>query len=297
MLEYVTLAVALLGTGLAGWQDLKTSGVEDKYPVFIGVSGILIHLINSYLTGVWSGLYHSVIVGLAFLAFGYVMYFVRQWGEADVLILGAIGFLIPAPLSLFAINMPFYYYAAVFLATVFIVGGVYSVIYSLVLALRTPGFAAKFSKVLNSYSSCFLNLSVVLFVISVFAIRYVQDNFYALDDILLRQTVIIYVFFVIGFFLVAFSKTIDSFVFRQEVDTSDLCDGDVLAEKIDTDDSYYSKRLSGKFFVGLDMKDIEFIRKARKKVWIKEGIPFVPTFFFSIVFVWLFGNVFSFLLF
>ncbi|MCK5235118.1 MAG: hypothetical protein KAJ88_04700, partial [Candidatus Aenigmarchaeota archaeon] len=70
MFEYIILAIALLGTGFAGWQDLKTSGVEDKYPVFIGVSGILIHFVNSYLTGVWSGFYYSIIIGLAFLAFG-----------------------------------------------------------------------------------------------------------------------------------------------------------------------------------------------------------------------------------
>ncbi|MCK5042542.1 MAG: hypothetical protein KAR51_00810, partial [Candidatus Aenigmarchaeota archaeon] len=91
-------------------------------------------------------------------------------------------------------------------------------------------------------------------------------------------------------------KAIDSFVFRKEVDTSDLCEGDVLAEKIETKDSSYSKKLSGKLFIGLETEDIEFIRKTKKKVWIKEGIPFVPTFFFSIIFVWLFGNVFSFLL-
>ncbi len=296
MFEYIILAIALLGTGLAGWQDLKTSGVEDKYPVFIGVSGILIHLANSYLTGVWSGFYHSIIIGLAFLAFGYIMYFANQWGEADVLILGALGFLIPGSLSIFAISVPFPYYAAIFLATVFIVGGIYSLLYSFVLALRTPGFAARFSGTLESYSGRFLNLSVILFIISILAVRYVQDNFYFLSDILLRQTFVLYLFFAAGFVLVSFSKAIDSFVFRKEVDTSDLCEGDVLAEKIETKDSSYSKKLSGKLFIGLETEDIEFIRKTKKKVWIKEGIPFVPTFFFSVIFVWLFGNVFSFLL-
>ncbi len=296
MLEYITLAIALLGTGLAGWQDLKTSGVEDKYPVFIGVSGILIHLANSYLTGAWSGFYHSIIVGIVFLAFGYIMYFMNQWGEADVLLLGAIGFLIPEPLSIFAISIPFPYYAAIFLATVFIIGGIYSLAYSLILALRTPGFLARFLETLESYSARFLNLSVILFIISILAVRYVQDNFYFLSDILLRQTFVLYLFFAAGFVLVSFSKAIDSFVFRKEVDTSDLCEGDVLAEKIETKDSSYSKKLSGKLFIGLETEDIEFIRKTKKKVWIKEGIPFVPTFFFSVIFVWFFGNVFVFLL-
>ena len=36
---------------------------------------------------------------------------------------------------------------------------------------------------------------------------------------------------------------------------------------------------------GLSAKDIEKLRKAGKKVWIKEGIPFVPTFLIALLMV------------
>lgn len=295
MFEYVILAIALIGTGLAGWQDFKTTGVEDKYAVFMGLGGILIHLINSYLTGVWAGFYQSLIVGFVFLAFGYFMYYSHQWGEADVLILGALGFLIPTSLSIFAQSIVYPYYPFLFLATVFIVGGVYSILYSIGVAFRTKDFFKNVSDRLVSYSGIFLNVSVAMFIISIFSLSYVVDNLNVYIDLIARQFVMLYMFFIAGFFLIAFSRTIDKVAFRKQVNTSDLVEGDVLAENIAVSDNQYSKKLDGKLFVGLEADDIKMIRQMRKKVWVKEGIPFVPAFFFSVVFMWLFGNVFTFM--
>ena len=295
MFEYIILAIALIGTGLAGWQDFKTTGVEDKYAVFMGLGGILIYFINSYLTGIWTGFYQSLIVGSAFLIFGYLMYYSHQWGEADVLILGALGFLIPTSLSIFVHSLAFPYYPILFLATVFIIGGVYSILYSFWVAFRTDDFFKNLSDRLVSYSGTFLNLTVAIFIISIFSLGYVMNNLNVYIDLITRQFVLMYMFFIAGFVLIAFSKTIDKFAFRKQVDTSDLIEGDVLAENIVISDDKYSKKLDGKLFIGLEADDIKIIRQIRKKVWVKEGIPFVPAFFFSVVFMWLFGNVFTFM--
>lgn len=294
MLEYIIFAIALIGTGFAGWQDFKTTGVEDKYAVFIGVSGILISFFNSFITGVWSGFYYSIMSGVAFLIFGYIMYYSSQWGEADVLILGALGFLIPESLSFFAADIAYPYYSLVFLATIFIVGGIYSIIYSGVVAFKTKGFLNDFSRRLHLYSGTFLNFSVIIFIFSVLFLGYIKNNYLLYVDVAVQQLIMISVFYVIGFFLVTFSKTIDSLSFSRRVNVTDLCEGDVLAEKLDSNDDY-SKKLSGKLFIGLEKEDIAYIKTVRKQVLIKEGIPFVPAFFFSIIFMWLFGNVFVFM--
>lgn len=295
MFEYLILAIALVGTGLAGWQDFKTTGVEDKYAVFMGLGGILIHLINSYLTGVWSGFYHSLVVGFAFLIFGYFMYYSRQWGEADVLILGALGFLIPTSLSIFSKSLAYPYYPVLFLATVFIIGGAYSILYSIFVAFKTEDFFKRLLDLMVSYSGIFLNVSVLIFIVSVFSLSYVVNNLNVYIGLIVRQFFMMYIFFITGFCLIVFSKTIDKFAFRKQIDTSDLMEGDVLAENIIVKDNKYSKRLEGKLFVGLEADDIKIIRKLKDKVWVKEGIPFVPAFFFSVVFMWLFGNVFTFM--
>ncbi|MBW6462191.1 MAG: hypothetical protein K0B07_04045 [DPANN group archaeon] len=295
MFEYIILLIALVGTGLAGWQDFKTTGVEDKYAVFMGLGGIFIHLINSYITGVWSGFYYSLIVGFTFLVFGYIMYYSHQWGEADVLILGALGFLIPTSLSIFAKSLAFPYYPALFLATVFIIGGVYSIFYSVGVAFRTKDFFKKLTECLVSHSWIFLNVSVLIFIISIFSLSYVINNLNVYVDLIARQFLIIYMFFVAGFVLIAFSKTIDQFAFRKQVNTSDLIEGDVLAENIIFTDDKYSKKFKGKLFIGLEAEDIKSIRQIKDKVWVKQGIPFVPAFFFSVIFMWLFGNVFTFM--
>ncbi len=294
MLDYLVFSIALIGTALAGWQDFKTSGIEDKYAIFIGGSGILIYLANSIYTGVWTGLYHSIAVGIGFLAFGYIMYYANQWGEADVLILGALGFLIPASLSFFALQISFPYYALFFIATVFIVGGAYSILYSAGIALQTKGFFGKFIHVLEQYSNILLKLLVCLFIFSVLSIRYAQDHFFLFIDIMLRQLLLLHLLVIIGYVFICFAKTIDRYSFRRQVNVSDLCEGDVLAENLSGAD--VSKKLKGKLFAGLNSDDIKSICKIRKKVWIKEGVRFAPTFFFSLIFVWLIGNVFAILL-
>ena len=68
---------------------------------------------------------------------------------------------------------------------------------------------------------------------------------------------------------------------------SELKEGDVLAEKI------ASLGLSGKLFRGLEKNEIKKIQKARREVWIKEGIRYVPVFFITIVAMILYGDLLS----
>ncbi len=302
MYEFLLFFTGLLGTILAGLEDLKTSEISDKYAIIISLTGIIVHLYLSYIAwDVWPIL-KSISSGVAFLLFGYLMFYTKQWGEADVLILSSLGFLIPGPLSFFTLSVPYPYYLLYFLATVFLVGGVYSILYGMVLALRTDDFMDKYLSVLSGMKSFFRRISLLFVLFYLSFSFYLYDTYMISIDYLLVQFLFMSGIIITGFIMVVFAKAIDSSVFRKQIDVSELQEGDVLAECPDPEERQ-SKEVKdfldvyGGRFVGLEKKDIEYIRKHKDKVWIKEGIRFAPTFFLALLFVWLVGDVFSLLVF
>jgi len=47
---------------------------------------------------------------------------------------------------------------------------------------------------------------------------------------------------------------------------------------------------------GLSKKELEFLQRAKKKVLVKYGIPFVPAFLLTLLATILLGNLFEFLI-
>ncbi|MBW6451781.1 MAG: prepilin peptidase [DPANN group archaeon] len=289
MLEYLLLAVALIGTAAAGYIDLKTTEIPDYIPLFIGGSGLLIHLLYGLITGSWIGLQYSLGIGFGFLALGYIMFYTGQWGEADVLVLGALGFLIPLPLSIFHPSMINVYYPLIFILNVFLIGGIYSIIYAIVKTFMTKGVFTKFyNKVLTSKKG-FLVITIAYFAIFPTIVYLITKGlgFNPVFWLIIKQGVYFYPTILAVYILYIFTKILDSEAFRWTISTKDLQEGDVLAEDI----TYRGKKISSKLLVGLDAETIKILQKARKKVVIKGGICYAPTFFFTIIATVYLGNV------
>ncbi len=271
MFELILLVIALFGTAVAGWIDLKTTEVPDEIPLFIAASGVLLHLAHSFITGVWSEFISSILVGVLFLVLGYVLYYLGQWGEADVLILGALGFLIPQALSLFPSGTDSVLFPAVFLLNLFMVGGVYAILYAMVISFTNQQVFSSFFKDILSNAKELLVVAVVCVMLA----------------FLTKMTLLVLMTF--SFLLIyRFAKVLDKTAFKKLISTKKLKEGDVLAENIIAGRTKFSSRL----WVGLEKADIKKIQNLRKKVWIKEGIRYVPAFFFAILVTWLYGNTF-----
>ena len=95
MIGWLLLAVGLAGFGYAGWLDLKTTEFPDWIPYALIVSALAIRGGYSLLTWDFSFITNSIIWGLAFLGLGLGFYFLKQWGDGDAWLLGALGFLYP----------------------------------------------------------------------------------------------------------------------------------------------------------------------------------------------------------
>ncbi len=287
MFDWLLLTIALSGTALAGWIDLKTTEVPDEIPYFMIGSGLVLHFIHSLITGTWSGLLQSAGIGILFLGFGYILYYAGQWGEADVFVLGGVGFLMPQPLHMFNISgMSSQIFPLTLLINTFVVGGIYALVYALIVSLGKPEMFPQF---LKDIKSNFRRLLVILFVYLLCS--YAIALYLKID--LNTNMILLYIPLIASlFFLYRFAKVLDNVGFRKKIKTKDLRNGDVLAEKVKLRNAV----LSDKLWVGLEPEQIKHIQKIKKEIWIKEGIRFVPTFFLAILATWFCGDLLSYLI-
>ncbi|NOR85821.1 hypothetical protein GQ473_06915, partial [archaeon] len=253
-----------------------------------GVVGVFIHGYLAYLFGISYFLW-PIFVAFVFLVFGYILYYTGQWGEADVLLLAAVGFLIPYPLSFFIGMSVFWLYPLIYIVNTFIVGGIYSLIYAFVISFRTKGFFAEYfsdlkKNVFSFFKISLYILSAITIVLSLFSWRFGLSFLYVYNQILFFIP-----FMVVVYFFYRFAHVVDYFAFRVLVKSSDLAEGDVLAQDVSVKGKTYFSNL----FIGLGKKDIAKIvlEHPKKKFWIKEGIRYAPTFFLTLLMMWLVGNV------
>lgn len=293
--ETALLLAALAGSAIGGWIDLKTTEIPDIVPLSTAILGIAIHAINAYFTGSWAPLYYSFAVGLAFLAFGYVLFYTGQWGEADALLLAAIGFVLPQPLSFFSglAGASAGYYAVIFIINTFVIGGIYSIIYAFVLALKNRGVLRDFSKKMRSGKKGVaqtLAISAGFLAVLLSALYSAGAQFS--QALLLYMSAVSIVFGAVLFAAYNFAKSVEEVAFRKKVKPGELKEGDVLAKD--------AAGFSSKLYVGITKEQIEKLKSKSSEsseIWIKEGIRYGPVFFLSIIATALFGNIVGSLLF
>lgn len=288
LIEALFLAAALVGTAAGGWIDLKTTEVPDIIPMSMVGAGLLLHIANTFLTGSLQGIISAFAVAALYLAIGYIFYYTGMWGEADVLLLAAVGFLIPQPLSFFNMSGLGGMYPIIFILNTFIVGGVYSAIYTLILAFMKPEVFSNFWKDIVGYKK-----KMAVFIVAItsgfIALSFGITRYFNADvptEFILAQVAL---FLPMAFFMIIiyrFALVLDRTVFRMKVPVSKLKEGDVLAEDV----KLKNKTLSGKLFIGLTEELVDMIRKEKKYVEIKEGIRYGPTFFLTLLYTWFFGS-------
>ncbi|MEK6962778.1 MAG: hypothetical protein AABX70_00005, partial [Nanoarchaeota archaeon] len=84
----------------------------------------------------------------------------------------------------------------------------------------------------------------------------------------------------IGYYLVLAMKVLEKTCLIKELPVSKLTEGDWIFKDV----RVQGKRICGPKDLGISFKQIAQLKKWRvKQVWVKEGIPFVPSFFFAYI--------------
>ncbi len=198
---FIPIFLALLGSVIAGIWDLFTTDIPDEVTDSMIALGLFYWILESLKLGTIIPFSTSFIVGILFLAFGYILYKTGQWGGGDAKLLGAIGFLVP----IFNTTM----FPLHFLTNVFVVGAVYTVLYAIIIGAM-HGAITKFFKETPIY----ITLISVLIMISAFFFERVEG-----------EIIFLFGFLVLFFF---YAKYIEKKVFVRRIPVSKLKVGDVL---------------------------------------------------------------------
>jgi len=266
MIEFLAIFIALSGTLIASYYDLKTTEIPDYLPIVMIVAGILLNLFNFLITKNSEYLFLSIMNGIVFSIIGFSMYFAGQWGAGDAFLLSAVGFLIPKNFFL-SEDFPFLF---TYLVNLFFLGSAYMIIYSIVYAIREKAAIKYFkSQIRKFYWAIFVLFVLFLIVSSIL-------SYLVFDSISLKLVIISSVSSIALVILWLFSRSVEkSFVKR--IPISKLKVGDVLLE---------SKRWDG-----ITEEKLREIKKSGKKyVYIKTGVCFAPAFPIALIYTFLFGN-------
>jgi Flp pilus assembly protein protease CpaA len=205
------------------------------------------------------------LIGLGiFIGLGYLFYYARVFAGGDAKLLMGVGGLIALNNSIYSNLIGF----GAFIMFLLFFGSVYGIVYSISLAFMHRGkFFLEFRRVGRKNRRFFficLGLGILFLCV----------------PILLHEAMLL-IFSVIILLLplmYTFGKAVENSCMIAELETRKLTEGDWLYERVK-----FRGRVFKPYWEGLSLDEIKFLRKYKKKVKIKQGIPFVPAFLFAYV--------------
>ncbi|MBR9675457.1 prepilin peptidase [Candidatus Woesearchaeota archaeon] len=264
---YLGLTVLIL----ASITDIKKREVPD----WLSYSLISFGLIFNFVLFLNNNSLIPLLESLTGLFFGFLlaalMFYTGQWGGGDAKILMGLGSLLGIPLNANELLGDFFLN---FNINLFLAGGLYGVLWSVILLFKHKEDFVKKVKELSTKKSVFitrrlfLGMSASLIIISFF-LEELRLSFLSLSVLTL-----------LTFYLWLYIKSIEQACMIKKVRPSNLVEGDWIAKDF---------MINGKFFVGpKDLgiskekigKLLAYEKKKKKNVFVmvKEGIPFIPSF-------------------
>jgi len=280
---YFLFALAGVWILFAAIQDLKKEEIANWISYSLLAFALGYRAFYSAAFNDWKFFAFGVLGFGVFYVLANGFYYARIFGGGDARLLMALGAVLPFE-SLYGMLLN----GVGFLFVMFGVGGVYTLFYSIGIACSNwSAFRAGFGNMMKKYK--------LLMLISPF----IGLVFMALLWGLMGKIAFwFFVLFAIMPFLYAYLMTLEQCCMLKLLSPDKLAEGDWLERDVVVRGKKIEKSVHG-----LSMKEIAMLRKAHKKVWIKKGVPFAPSFlitwmvmvFFYLVFQLDWVQVFSFL--
>ena len=207
------------------------------------------------------------LIGLGiFFIIGNLLYYGRMFAGGDAKLMIALGPILGFSGSFFE-NLEFF---SLFLILFLFIGGFYGLIWSFFLASNNFNILKKeFVKQFNSNRK-------TIYAVMVFALFFMVLGFF--EGLVFYLGLLIFIMP----YLYIYAKAIDDTCLIKTLNVKELEEGDWLHK-----DLKLGKKVIKMNWEGLNKKEIKEIQKKYKKIKIRQGIPFVPTFLISfLVFVY-----------
>ncbi len=246
--------------------DIKNRFVYDYLTYSFGSIFLILRIILAWQENSFFQFYGIIPYFLGTLIVSFLLYKLGHWGGGDLKLLGALSIAIPffpdsKGLSFF-VN---------FLSNTLIAALVYGIVYSLIMMV------ANFNKLKNIYTK-FDSVITFLTVIASVVFFVLLNPLGKILSIIILLLPVVYLI----------RKAEDS-VFIIEKKVKNLEPGDWITEDIEISKN---KKIVKKP-TGISKEDIELLKNSKyKKIKIRDGLPFVPSFFFGFLLTLFYGNLF-----
>ncbi|MFH1209188.1 MAG: A24 family peptidase [archaeon] len=280
VIDILIVIIILLYLIFASISDIKTREVPD----YLSYSLVIIVSVLKVLDAVTKKdiriLLYSFIGFAVFYGLSLLMYYSRQWGGGDAKLLISLGIAFPTyPEFLLKflnpnLNSPF---LLIITINLLILGSIYSFIYIFFIILKNRKRLKEIKIKINRY---LLIIPLLFIVVSLFIPSPLK-----LISLFIAFLSLIYPY------LLGLIKDIERICMLQTIPLSKLTEGDWIPKSI----YYKNKLIYNRNSPGITKKQIALLKKHKfKKITVKYGIPFVPSFLFTIIFSLLLGNLIPF---
>lgn len=260
--------VFLAGLIVALIQDIKKREVDDWLNlvlIFFGWAYISLKVIfekNIELFFIASGIFILCFILML------ILFNIKFFGGGDAKLLLAM-------FSLFVVGSFFNSLRNViyFITLLILSGAIYGLIYILILFFMNLKKIKKefIIKIKNIYIKSLFSISILFLIIGIFKTLFLFLGLYLLFVLFL---------FVVG-------KSMEKLLMIKQINVSKLREGDLLAE-----DLKVGKKILKTNWNGLSNSEINLLKKYKKNVKIKDGLPFIPAFLIAFILYHLFKNTF-----
>jgi len=272
-MDPVVFTVTLFVLLAASWQDIRTREVADTLTYGLLVFGIAYGAAKAALESSWIPLW-QMLLGLGImLVLGLFLYRTGQWGGADTKLLMGLGALLG--LGFGSLDLVFFLILALF------AGAGYGILSMLVLMFKNwKKFRPAFVTLLRKPGVHRLRYVVLgtcfLLVILVLVLKGPK-----------RVLLVFLLFLIYGlFYLWLAVKAVEQGILIRWYKVEELTEGDWIQKDV----VVKGKRVCGPKDLGISPQQIAKLKRLKvRKVLVKEGIPFVPSFLLGLVLLWLFA--------
>ncbi|MBT3406452.1 prepilin peptidase [Candidatus Woesearchaeota archaeon] len=266
--ESLPLAVALCFLLIASLIDFKTREVPDTLNFGLLSFAIGYRLILSLVTMDYMPLVEGAAGFIAFFILALIMFYAGQWGGGDSKMLMALGALVGIPIVL---DIPLLLH---FIVNVVFFGALWGFLFAIVKALlNRKEFNKEFKKIFHKTKVMFF-IAMAIFIALIVVVFIIEEPLLKLFFILLA------IMAPLMYSLFAFTHAVEKSCMHVWLKPNKLTLGDWIVKDI----KHKGKLIASKKDLGLTEEQIAKIKKLKiKKVLVKEGIPFVPSFFIAFV--------------
>jgi Flp pilus assembly protein protease CpaA len=262
MLEVIFLIIlGFIWIIFAVVQDLRKREIANWLNFSLVIFALVFRFLYCLFNNQGYNLLYQGLLGFGvFFIIGNLLYYGKVFAGGDAKLMIALGAVIPFSGNLLInINL-----VLIFFLLFLVAGAFYGIILSAILGIRNrkkfvKEFSREFKEKKNYFYICLI-LGIVFVMLAFF------ETFFLYLGILVF--IAPYVYFS--------AKSIDEACMIKKIDTKSLTEGDWLYK-----DVKIGRRLIKARWSGLSNEEIAFIRKKKKEILIRQGIPFSPVFLIS----------------